>query len=75
MTVLKDAPDSKFAYVVVAARRARQLMAGAPPIVDRPHSQKPTRVAMEELDHGTLEYDLAEIPQPDDDKGEKRRKG
>ncbi|HYL10048.1 MAG TPA: DNA-directed RNA polymerase subunit omega [Candidatus Acidoferrales bacterium] len=75
MTVLKDAPESKFAYVVVAARRARQLMAGAPPIVDRPHSQKPTRIAMEELDQGVLEYDLAEIPQPDGDKGEKRRKG
>jgi len=30
---------------------------------------------MEELDHGTLEYDLAEIPQPNDAKDEKRRKG
>jgi DNA-directed RNA polymerase subunit omega len=75
MTVLKEAPESKFAYVVVAARRARQLMAGAPPIVDHPHSQKPTRVAMEELNQGVLEYELAEIPQPDDDKDGKRRKG
>ncbi len=75
MTVQKDAPDSKFAYVVVASRRARQLMAGAPPIVDHPHSLKPTRVAMEELDQGTLEFELAEIPSPDDEKEGKRRKG
>jgi DNA-directed RNA polymerase omega subunit len=56
------APESRFAYVVVAARRARQLMSGAPPMVVNPHSQKPTRVAMEELQGGTLEFDIPPVP-------------
>jgi len=34
MTVLTKAPESQFAYVVLAARRARQLMAGAPPLIE-----------------------------------------
>ena len=35
MTVQTKAPESQFAYVVVlAARRARQIMAGAPPLMD-----------------------------------------
>ncbi len=75
MTVLKEAPESKFAYVVVAARRARQLMAGAPPIVDPPHSHKPTRIAIEELDNAALEYELPDLPQSGEDKEGKRRKG
>ena len=33
MTVLRDAPESQFAYVVVVARRARQLLIGARPFV------------------------------------------
>ena len=34
MTVQTKAPESQFAYVVLAARRARQIMAGAPPLVE-----------------------------------------
>jgi len=30
MNVLTKAPESQFAYVVLAARRARQIMAGEP---------------------------------------------
>ncbi len=30
MTMQTKAPESQFAYVVLAARRARQIMAGAP---------------------------------------------
>jgi DNA-directed RNA polymerase omega subunit len=62
MTVSTQPPDSLFAYVVVAGRRARQLMIGASPLVANPRSHKPTRVAMEELNAGQLEYDLPEIP-------------
>ncbi len=74
MTVLSQAPESKFAYVVVAARRARQLMAGAPPLLEHFRSYKPTRVAMEELQKGVLEYQLPEPIERDDEKGGKRRK-
>src|SRR5438477_11491592 len=45
MTVQTKAPESQFAYVVLAARRARQIMAGAPPMLGDTLSLKPTRGA------------------------------
>ena len=62
MTVSTKPPESLFAYVIVAGKRARQLMIGASPMIANPRSHKPTRVAMEELNAGQLEYDLPEIP-------------
>ncbi len=73
MTVLNQAPENKFAYVVVAARRARQLMAGALPMVDHPRSHKPTRVAIEELNAGILEYKLPDDPAGDEKEGKRRK--
>jgi DNA-directed RNA polymerase subunit omega len=74
MAAETQAPDSKFAFVVVAARRARQLMMGASPLVANPRSHKSTRVAIEELGAGVLEYQMPEIPGENNDKDEKRRK-
>ena len=75
MTVQTKAPESQFAYVVLAARRARQLMAGAPPLIENPRTQKATRIACEELEHGLIEYDFTEPSSIDMDKdGNKRRK-
>ncbi len=74
MTAESQAPDSKFAFVVVAARRARQLMAGASPLVANPRSHKATRVAIEELGAGVLEYQMPELPGDSGDKEGKRRK-
>ena len=74
MTVLTKAPESQFAYVVLAARRARQLMAGAPPLLENPKTQKPTRVACEELEQGLLEFDVPEKNSVDEDKDGKRKK-
>ncbi|MGA2483697.1 MAG: DNA-directed RNA polymerase subunit omega [Candidatus Acidiferrales bacterium] len=68
-------PQNQFAYVVVASRRARQLMAGAPPMVDNPRTLKATRLAMEELDQSVLEYEYPGAPGPGEDKEGKRRKG
>jgi DNA-directed RNA polymerase subunit omega len=73
MAVLKDAPESLFAFVVVAARRARQLMAGAPPLIDNPKSRQPTRIAEEELRKGLLEYEPPETPEEIAAKEAKRR--
>jgi DNA-directed RNA polymerase omega subunit len=75
MTVRTDVPDNMFAYVVVAARRARQLMAGAAPLVINVRSQKATRIAVEELNKGLLEYQLPDLPGEGDSKDGKRRKG
>jgi DNA-directed RNA polymerase omega subunit len=75
MAALTQPPESKFAYVILASRRARQLMAGAPPLIDNPRSRKATRVAQEELDRGQLEFEMPERPEGADEKEGKRRKG
>jgi DNA-directed RNA polymerase subunit omega len=75
MTAESQAPDSKFAFVVVAARRARQLMMGASPLLANPRSHKSTRVAIEELGAGVLEYQLPDPPgDPLDKEGKRREK-
>jgi DNA-directed RNA polymerase omega subunit len=74
MTVQTKAPESQFAYVVLAARRARQIMAGAPSLIENPRTLKPTRIACEELEHDLLEYDFTEKASLEEDKDGKRRK-
>lgn len=61
MTVSKEVPESQFAYVVVVARRARQLMLGGRPLVENPRSRKMSRIAEEELLQGMLDYELPEV--------------
>ncbi len=75
MSVKNEAPESRFAYVVVASRRARQLMAGAPPLVENPRSRQATRVAQQELKAGHLEFDIPARPGEDEEeeKESKRR--
>jgi DNA-directed RNA polymerase omega subunit len=75
MAVQTKAPESQFAYVVLAARRARQIMAGAPPMVENLRTQKATRIACEEVSLGLVEYDFSESKTGDDEKESgKRRK-
>ncbi|MGA3292536.1 MAG: DNA-directed RNA polymerase subunit omega [Candidatus Acidiferrales bacterium] len=74
MAVFRQAPESQFAYVVVVARRARQLMIGGRPLVDNPKSRKTSRIAEEELQQGLLEYEMPELPEESADKDGKRRK-
>jgi DNA-directed RNA polymerase omega subunit len=74
MPVLREPPDSQFAYVVVVSRRARQLMIGARPLVDNPRARKTTRIAEEELQQGLLEYEVPERPEGAEDVDGKRRK-
>jgi DNA-directed RNA polymerase omega subunit len=73
MTVQTKAPQSQFAYVVLASRRARQIMAGAPPLVENLRTQKATRIACDEVNHGLIEYDFTE-PGSEEEKDSKRRK-
>lgn len=47
--------DSHFRYVLVAARRARQLQNGAEPLVPS-RSRKACRVAQEEIEAGKVGY-------------------
>ena len=61
--------DSKFRYILIAAKRTRQLQAGAKPLVNRP-SRKLTRVAQEEVASGLVQYEIVEEVKP----GRKRAK-
>jgi DNA-directed RNA polymerase omega subunit len=75
MSVQTKAPESQFAYVVLAARRARQIMAGAPPMVENPRTQKATRIACEEVNLGLIEYEFSDLMANEEEKdGGKRRK-
>jgi len=74
MAVLKQAPDSQFAYVVIVSRRARQLMIGGRPLVDNPRSRKPARIAEEELQQGLLEFEMPELAEELEDGAGRRRK-
>jgi DNA-directed RNA polymerase subunit omega len=52
---LKDGFDSNYRYVLVAARRARQLSGGAPPLVAT-NARKVCKIAQEEIDAGKVQY-------------------
>ncbi len=73
MAVSKQPPDSKFAYVVVVSRRARQLMIGGRPMVDNSRARKTSRIAEEELQQGLLEYSTPDISE-EAEKEARRRK-
>jgi DNA-directed RNA polymerase subunit omega len=45
--------DSKFRFILVAARRARQLQSGAKPLIQTP-TKRPTRVAQQEVGAGLV---------------------
>lgn len=64
--------DSKFRLILVAAKRARQLQAGAKPLVQAP-SRKATKVAQLELGAGLVPFEVQQ-PVVDDDGGSKRKK-
>ena len=62
--------ESRFLFVDVAAMRAKQLRRGALPRLDeagepeihRAHPHKAERIAMEEVKHGLVLYDVPEPP-------------
>jgi len=49
--------DSNYRYVLVAARRARQIQNGARPVVE-PNSRKPCRIAEEEIQAGRVKWEI-----------------
>ena len=52
---LKNGFDSNYRYILVAARRARQIQSGALPLVNT-HSSKPSRIAQEEINAGKVKH-------------------
>jgi len=60
--------DSNYRYILVAARRARQLQNGAAPLVET-HATKPCRIAAEELEADKVKWETKplvpkELPDP-----------
>ncbi len=51
--------DSNYRYILVAARRARQLQGGAPPVIET-HSRKPCRIAQDEIQAGKVKWIIPE---------------
>ena len=62
--------DSKFRFILVAARRARQLQSGAKPLVQAP-SKRSTRVAQQEVGAGLVPIEI--MPQVGMDKNSKKK--
>jgi len=53
--------DSNYRYILVAARRARQLQSGARPVIDT-NSRKPCRIAQDEIRAGKVKWVIPEVP-------------
>lgn len=51
--------ESKFRFILVAAKRARQLQAGAKAMVQTP-SKKVTKIAMQEVEAGLVPVETPE---------------
>ena len=58
---LIDGFESNYRYILVAARRARQLQGGAPPVIET-HSRKPCRIAQDEIRAGKVKWVIPEVP-------------
>jgi DNA-directed RNA polymerase subunit omega len=56
LDVLVDKVDSKYTLVVLAAKRARELMNGEPSTVDS-KSNKQVTIALEEVAKGKIAYE------------------
>ncbi len=62
--------DSKFRFILVAAKRARQLQSGAKPLVQTP-IKKVTKVSQLEVESGLVPFEVLE---PIVGNGEKAKK-
>ncbi len=56
LDTLVDKVDSKYTLVVLAAKRAREIMGGEGSLVDS-RSNKPVTVALEEVSQGKIVYE------------------
>jgi DNA-directed RNA polymerase subunit omega len=56
--------DSTFRYVLLAAKRAEQLMRGARPKIEMIPT-KPARIAMREVTEELISWDYGPMPQPE----------
>ena len=60
-TIPDDPEQSTYRFIIVAAKRARQLQGGARPVLPT-SSKKPTIIAAEEVRRGLVKYTLIVPP-------------
>jgi DNA-directed RNA polymerase subunit omega len=65
--------DSKFRYILVAAKRARQLQAGARPLIQS-SAKRLTRVAQQEVTAGLVPFELFAPARDENEKNKKPKK-
>ncbi len=63
MDQIEKTVDSKFRFVLVAAKRAEQLMQGARPRIST-EATKIARIAMDEIIAETVTWDYGPAPEP-----------
>lgn len=66
--------DSKFRFILVAAKRARQLQAGAKPMV-QVQSKRITKVAQQEVESGLVPFETIVAIAPDGEAAKKSKSG
>ena len=64
--------DSKFRYILVAAKRARQLQAGARPLLQST-STRLTRIAQQEVTAGLVPFEILAPATGENDKNKKQK--
>ena len=53
--------DSKYRMIIVAAKRSKQIQRGARPRIEiDPLKHKPTRIALEEVQQGKVNFEIIE---------------
>ncbi|MGI8987960.1 MAG: DNA-directed RNA polymerase subunit omega [Bryobacteraceae bacterium] len=62
-TIPDDPDQSTYRFIIVAAKRARQLQGGARPVLPT-SSKKSTVIAMEEVRRGLVKYEIPVIVPP-----------
>ena len=63
---LLDKVDCRYTLAVEAAKRARQLIGGAQPLIT-PKDTKPLVIAIEEINRGLITYSRDEAAENDED--------
>lgn len=59
---LLDQADCRYTLVVKVSKRARELVAGAEPLVDARGEDKAVSVAVEEINRGLIEHESLREP-------------
>ena len=57
--------DSKFRYILISAKRARQLQSGVRPLVQT-QTKRATKVAQQEVSAGLIPFEVVELKTEND---------